>query len=522
MKKLTFITRLFAALALLLQFSSCEDLPAPEPITGDLARPTDQVVAGAPVLAAEGGGPVLTPGKDQARYAPAIIANADGTLSFWFTSEGGDYGEPRREVNITNTSGGPHAIHSAGNSGAIKNVFKESFFAWGVHCPAWGSADKPYTNSSMRWALYEWNTDYATTIAGTPIAEKEFINYKDNDWLWIDADDGYTQETGNKKFPEGTYLLYMEHISGTPGFWGGIIEAEGCVAYTNGSQIATTGGEGHRSKYQFARPVELSYTGRVTYNVASAASPKMTWDKDSLVLSPVEGELDQVSAKDPSVIKVGGYYYMAYTGTFEKGGNGANKVFAARCDKPDGIWEKWNGTGWGGKPAPVIDYTGDVEAFGAGQPSLVVKDNQIYLFYTYGDAEDMANTNLAVAPADENWPASLDQKGQVIDRGEASLELKNMDGASVKYIDELNCFQAIHAANREAINSCIVVWESTDGLSWTFKQKIYDNSRIFLTSPRYVADEQGHVKNDMHFSSYNFGQCTTKYKTWFSPVEFAK
>jgi len=49
-----------------------------------------------------------------------------------------------------------------------------------VFCPSWGN-----NVGSLTLSLYNWKTDYATTIAGTVIKTQEYVDYADNTWLQI-------------------------------------------------------------------------------------------------------------------------------------------------------------------------------------------------------------------------------------------------------------------------------------------------------------------------------------------------
>lgn len=53
-----------------------------------------------------------------------------------------------------------------------------------VNCPSWGN-----NIGSLTLSLYQWNTDYATSVAGTPIASKTFDNFYDNAWLLLPTSD---------------------------------------------------------------------------------------------------------------------------------------------------------------------------------------------------------------------------------------------------------------------------------------------------------------------------------------------
>ena len=103
-----------------------------------------------------------------------------------------------------------------------------------------------------------------------------------------------------------------------------------------------------------------------------------TWTEEKAVLQPTADSVDFYSCCDPGVIKLGDYYYIAYTSTTNENGTD-NCVFAARSKNPDGPFEKWNGNGWGGKPSPIVVFTGDEDAYGAGEPSMVELNGKLYI-----------------------------------------------------------------------------------------------------------------------------------------------
>ena len=115
-----------------------------------------------------------------------------------------------------------------------------------------------------------------------------------------------------------------------------------------------------------------------------------------MVLKPTRNTRDQYSICDPGVAFWNGYYYAGYTSTEHSGGL-ENHLYVARSKNPDGPWEKWNGAGWGGTEVePVVEFT-QKGSWGIGEPSFVIKDNTVYLYYTY-DA-GLPTTRVATAHA---------------------------------------------------------------------------------------------------------------------------
>lgn len=89
------------------------------------------------------------------------------------------------------------------------------------------------------------------------------------------------------------------------------------------------------------------------------------------------GGFDALHTCDPSVIAVGGTYFLYYTGTADPAGNN-NAIGLATST--DGIhWTRAN------NGAPVVPASGEVpraNAYGAGQPSALYRDGWYYLMFT--------------------------------------------------------------------------------------------------------------------------------------------
>jgi hypothetical protein len=182
-----------------------------------------------------------------------------------------------------------------------------------------------------------------------------------------------------------------------------------------------------------------------------------TWSADENAIVPTPGSRDAFSACDPGAIRIGAYWYVGYTSTEDSRGTN-NQLYLARASSPNGPYEKWNGTGWGGNPQPIVTYSGDASKYGIGEPSLVLKD-KLYVFYSYVDAGNQTDLSIADDPTDPNWPAHLVSKGHVITR-RPNAE----DSTDVKWADALGRFVAVCTYDRFGPNATIGVYQSYDGL----------------------------------------------------------
>jgi hypothetical protein len=203
-----------------------------------------------------------------------------------------------------------------------------------------------------------------------------------------------------------------------------------------------------------------------------------TWTaQQTALVSTVEGA-DSGSVCDPSVIKWDGYYYLAYTGIVKDVASGwGNEIFVARSTNPAGPFDRWNGSGWGGNPAPIV--TPPSTGYGVGEPSLVVVGEKLYLYYSFYDdvvaqtrlmTADMAGTAIPTG----DWPNHLSDGGVAIDRTGKSSNIGVLgggdlveDSTDVKWVPGWNKFIGIATSDRFSVRGNVKLYESTDGKHFT-------------------------------------------------------
>ncbi len=219
-----------------------------------------------------------------------------------------------------------------------------------------------------------------------------------------------------------------------------------------------------------------------------------------LPVKPAGGAFDSYSTCDPGAIYFGGYYYIGYTTTLDERGVD-NDVCVARSKKPGGPYEKWTGSGWGAEPAPMIDYNGNPDEWGAGEPSFVLMGDKLYVYYSWNDGE--VTTRLSIADAtDENWPATLEFKGTCLTNKNGG------DSADVKYSDEYGRFLAVFTMKRFSPDSYISVWESFDGLNFRQCSVIKTNTQKCLHNCGISGRADGHIAaGDPVYIGYAYDNC---------------
>ncbi|WNQ12907.1 discoidin domain-containing protein [Paenibacillus aurantius] len=241
-----------------------------------------------------------------------------------------------------------------------------------------------------------------------------------------------------------------------------------------------------------------------------------TWGTESIALRPTPGSVDAYSVCDPGVVKFGGYYYMGYTSTQNSLGTD-NDVFVARSTSVTGPWEKWNGSGWGGNPQPFITFDDPlIDKYGAGEPSFVVKDSTLYIYYTWSSRDPVTGRNIeqmrvrTASTLNANWPGATVYKGVAINKEQEE------DSADFKYVPSLNKFIAVSTAMRMGPFAYIKLHESTDGI--TYKPATLPKNYINIAAHNagITGDELGHfdpTKNNR--IAYAYG---TKWANWYTAM----
>lgn len=180
------------------------------------------------------------------------------------------------------------------------------------------------------------------------------------------------------------------------------------------------------------------------------------WSEEKTVMKPTPGSKDQCSVCDPGMTYFNGFYYLGYTATDYYAGKGTyNMGFVARSKDPDGPFEKWNGSSWGGDPEPIVFYDGGQDNWGIGELSFVIKDEDLYIYYSYVDVRDMY-IGLCKADLVDNWPATVRDKGAV-------LYQLDHDSVEVVYDQKRDAFFAFTIEGRLLEDSKLAVYRSENG-----------------------------------------------------------
>lgn len=432
------------------------------------------------------------------RYGPSIIINEDGSVDMWTAAPGGTHSDGDQ---LWYANAASHAYQFGGQVFANYFVSDTPFVAVSVGCPSWTSPTE-----CVRMTIYGWKGDYTSTVSSEALASVYHQNYKDNAQLAVCLDDEMT-----RSFPAGKYLVTLSEGTPNSGVW----STSKAYPVTHES-VCYIGGQVTDKQFKtmihYHKPLaDPVFWDQIMYRRSTDGGK--TWTEERAALVPDPAGEDHYSCCDPGVICFGGYYYIGYTST-ERSTMDLNKVYLARSKNPDGPWERWNGSGWGGHPHFVIDFSGSSGQFGAGEPSMVVVDNTVYFYYSYCTGTRVVR--VCTAPADDPlWPSKLEYKGVAMTQSVAN----GSDSADIKYCDRTGKFYAVFTYKRMTANSTVMIYSSADGLSFTQMGEIRGEKLGYLHNCGISGDAQGHFDPGRpQFISYAYGPSWGAWNTWISPL----
>lgn len=238
--------------------------------------------------------------------------------------------------------------------------------------------------------------------------------------------------------------------------------------------------------------------------------PNIEKSENEIVLKPTKNSLDSCSVCDPGIIFFNDYYYMVYTSTSDYSSNGYNNsLFAARSKSPEGPYEKWNGNGWGGNPAPIIQYWGSPEYWGIGEGSLVIYDDELFIYYSDID-QNGYKISLAKSDLSENWPATIKYNSLVAYRNTG-------DSFDVVFDDYMNLFFAFSIENRMEKGSTIGLYKSSDGKEFELVNELPIED--FSHNVGVAKNKTGHINSSSPLViSYAYGE---EWGKWSNKIIYA-
>jgi hypothetical protein len=113
-------------------------------------------------------------------------------------------------------------VPQTGGDAALKFTAASPFYAVNATCPSWGN-----NVGNITYKLFKWNTNYAQSVAGTPIAVKTFVNFNDNEKLRLTFD----------QQPAGEYLWVLSNGTEQVGVWKWTDSNDAVTSYFSGIKV---------------------------------------------------------------------------------------------------------------------------------------------------------------------------------------------------------------------------------------------------------------------------------------------
>ena len=377
---------------------------------------------------------------------------------------------------------------------------------------------------------------HAREITFRVTANEDYTLTPSDSWI-SKVSETTVSETSDKTIKEYTYKLSVNNgrnmRSGEIALDGATLHKTVYISQTGISLTVPVAGDGltiytttGNYKYRYGPSIIINDNGTIDAWFASPGSggraDEFTWRRTSdggqnwtaeqtVMTGGASGSLDWWSVCDPGAAFFDGYYYMGYTSTTNTSSDGGlqgleNDCFIARSISPSGPWYRWNGSGWGGNAQPIIEYTGPSGKWGIGEPSIVVKDNTIYLYYTYDDGGTPVTKVATADRTNPNWPGSLTFHGTAVDKAALAASegvsadnpdtaglIHSYDSCDVKYVEDYDLFYAFHTSWRITANSRLSVWTSADGLNFEYLGDVTGNVVKYAHNMGVSGDGLGHV-----------------------------
>jgi hypothetical protein len=235
-------------------------------------------------------------------------------------------------------------------------------------------------------------------------------------------------------------------------------------------------------------------------NIMHATSADLvTWSAPDLLLVPTNYERSNC---DPSVVfnKADGFYYIFYGGCVAQD---QTVVFVARSTNPDGPFLKYTQRGtWEANPSDSqiviapINPTTSSSYYGAGQPSVAIRDGVWTMFYS-------DDTAAAPGPGQYKTYKSTSLDGLTWTQGTLTNVAPLINSVDVKWDASNSQWVMIEVVNQFGASS-LVMQTSTDGVNWAEPQVIQAAGSFpaGANNPGISGDDQGYLMNGQVLVAY--------------------
>lgn len=310
-------------------------------------------------------------------------------------------------------------------------------------------------SGTCSFTLYPWDTDYATSIAKTPVFKKNMT-----------YDGGWAYATGAGEYlPAGNYLAVLEGSAGnivmvTPN------EADDEVwAYANGASYNKFISLSYEVYFQNPGvPFDDFNAYDFSAMVKAHSADGQSWDEPEFVFTANNAMLSQQDnlgyANNMAIAKVGSDYFMALS-------HDENGIWMAKSANGKDNWE----------------ILGDKSILESGKVvSMFINDAMIYLYFQVGSDIHVATTSAGSS----DWYTTLKDNGSVL------TVPSGVGGVSVVYNANISKYQILYS--QSDVISSYVADAGTD--KFEAGDIVVDGTRAGATQVGYFTNEAGIVPDE--------------------------
>jgi len=202
------------------------------------AKKTSSTTVGGTATTTNNANPTLTPGISPTSNNPTRTGPFDGG----FSSE-----EPLIYTLCNEAGGGAAAINL--EESTVPSVGGQFFATTSFNYIETGCPSSSDNIGNLTLSIYNWKTDYETTVSGTAIKSKEFVDFKDNEFIRL---------TFDSPMPAGEYLWVLSNPVQVVGIWsypeGPIDHPSDVKCYIAGEESVTF----HLCKIQYTKTPNIT------------------------------------------------------------------------------------------------------------------------------------------------------------------------------------------------------------------------------------------------------------------------
>jgi hypothetical protein len=219
----------------------------------------------------------------------------------------------------------------------------------------------------------------------------------------------------------------------------------------------------------------------------TSSTDGQNWAQARVILQATATNGSDLAACDPSLVFYQGFYYLYYSSATTTSHNNHQTVIqVARSAQIQGPYFTYTQRGtWEHTPRdprilifPLRLHTSQRTGYGAGQPSVIVRNGELFMWYTDDsvlvDGQPQVRAYMLRSTDPLKWRPDPANGTNLIN--EASIDVK-FDASQAQFV-------MVRVEKEFTADSYLATAHSTNGLTWTVPQNVFPSSRF----PPYTHD----------------------------------